>query len=227
MLLPLVCLAQEEGERPVFIPKGNYSAGAQLASLNFDSDNSDYMLLLNPINAKARITTIAPFVEYGYAPDQTAGVRLAYTYGNAVVDKVTVDLLNDGMQYDFTDVDTEMTTLGAVLYHRTYYGIDRKRRLGLILEESLTLTKGKTDFSSENSGVTKSNSFKVKAAFSPGMTFFVLNNVSIMCTISIANVNYTKVACYEEGERIGDRQKFAARVGLDILGLWFGTAYHF
>ena len=57
ILLPLVCHAQEEGGRPVFIPKGDYSVGAQLASLNFDSDNSDYMLLLNPINAKARIIT--------------------------------------------------------------------------------------------------------------------------------------------------------------------------
>ncbi|MCR4860029.1 MAG: hypothetical protein K5910_05135 [Bacteroidales bacterium] len=233
ILLPLLLLAGISAanalaqERHVVIPKGSFAIGAQLASLNMDSDNTEWMLVFNPISAKGKISTIAPFAEFAVAPDRTVGLRLGYTSGNAAVDRINMDLLNEGMSFDITNVNAEITTLDATLFHRSYYGIDRRSRLALILEYALSVSNGSTEFNSQDSGLTKAGVLRLKASVSPGLVFFVMNNVSVMGTVSLANVTYNKIDCFDDGERIGGRQKFSSRLGVDVLGIWFGAAFHF
>ena len=217
----------QKEERQVFIPKGDIGVGAQFASMNLDSDNTEWMLFFNPISAKGKISSIGPFVEYAYRNNRTAGVRINYTSGNASVDNITLDLLNEGMSLELSDVDAEMTALHATVFHRNYFGIDRLRRLGFVVEGGLTMGRGNTEFKPRDSDPTKSSYFRVKAYFSPGLVFYLMDNVSILGSISLANISYTKGDSYEDGVRIGGRDKFGAKAGIDLLGIWFGASIHF
>lgn len=223
----LASAQEQKDDKRVFIPRGDLGVGAQFASMSLDSDNTEWMLFFNPISAKGRISSIGPFIEYAYRDNRTAGVRLSYTSGNASVDNITLDLLNEGMSFELSDVDGELTALNATVFHRNYFGIDRMRRLGFVVEGGLAMGRGNTQFKPRDSEPSKSSYFRVKAYFSPGLVFYVMDNISILGTISLANVSYTKGDSYENGVRIGGREKFGAKAGMDLLGIWFGASIHF
>ena len=50
----------------LIIPKGEWQLGAQLSHVSLSSDNSEFMLLINGLNANASITKIAPFFKLRY-----------------------------------------------------------------------------------------------------------------------------------------------------------------
>ena len=224
LLCPLYASAQE---RTVFIPKGNFSAGVQFGTLDLNSDNSGILLVVNPITAKGRVSMIAPFVEYAYKNDRGAGARISYTSGNASVDNITIDLLNEGMAFDFTDVSAGITMLGATIFHRNYFALDPRSRVAVVAEVALSGSRGHSEFNTGGQAMTRADYLNAKLSFSPGLSFFVMNNISITGTVSMANLSYNRVECFNNNEQTGSRNKFGANVGLDLLGAWFGVAFHF
>ncbi|MBQ6082255.1 MAG: hypothetical protein IJK91_07225 [Bacteroidales bacterium] len=224
LLCPLLSRAQE---RPTFIPKGEFAVGIQFGTLDLNSDNSGIMLVLNPITAKGRVSMIAPFVEYAYKNDRVAGARISYTSGNASVDNITIDLLNEGMAFDFSDVSAGITMLSATLFHRNYFALDPKSRVAVVAEFALSGGRGHSEFNTGGEAMTRADYLNAKLSFSPGLSFFVMNNISITATLSMANLSYNRVECFNNNEPTGSRDKFGANVGLDLLGTWFGVAFHF
>ena len=215
------------GEGITVVPKGDFSVGAQFANLRLDSDNSEIMLLLNPVSAEGRFFQFAPFFEYAYKENSTFGARLHLTNATAVLDQVTIDLLNEGLSFDITDLDTRMKSYGASVFHRNYFGLDPRGRVAVISELALTVSGGRTDYDFRNPGSDYSTSRKLNFSFSPGLVFYVMNNVSAMCTISMANISYNRVKCFSSGAETGSREKFASRFGVDLTGINFGIAFHF
>ncbi|MCQ2186888.1 MAG: hypothetical protein MJY73_00905 [Bacteroidales bacterium] len=211
----------------VMVPKGDFSVGAQFAHLKLDSDNSEIMLLVNPVSAQGKISQFSPFFEYAYKDDCTFGARIQYFSGSAVLDNITLDLLSEGLSFDLSDLNTHMKRFGASVFHRNYFALDPRSRVGIIAEESLSFSEGRTEYDKTKPGMNYSTSNKLNFAFSPGMVFYVMNNVSVMLTISMANMSYNSVKCFTDGSQSGGRSKFAARFGVDLTGINFGVAFHF
>lgn len=211
----------------MMVPKGDFSVGAQFAHFKLNSDNSELMLLINPISAQGRISTIAPFFEYAYGNDRSFGARLNYIAADAILDSITLDLLSEGLSFDISDLNTHMRSFGASVFHRNYFALDNRSRIGVIAEESLSFTSGRTDYDYASPGQNYAVSRKLNFAFSPGIVFYVMNNVSAFVTVSMANASYNTVRCFTDGAQSGDRAKFAARFGVDLTGINFGVAFHF
>lgn len=228
ILTLLAALASFEAPaRQLFLPKGDLSAGVQVAFLNFNSDNSELFLLLNPMNANASAKLFSPFFEFAYADDGSIGFRLDYSVISAAVDNLTLDLLNDGLSFDVSDVDAMTRSAGAAVFHRNYFGLDERSRFGFFIEESLSFKSGRTQFSMGEPSDKYTSSTRLALAFSPGFSFFVMNNISIGCSISMAGVTYNKVKCNDNGTVTGSREHFAVRFGPDLLGANFGVSFHF
>lgn len=223
----LATLSIDAAARETFVPKGDLSAGTQLAFINFNSDNSEYFMLLNPLSAEAKFKLFAPFFEYAYADNGSIGFRLDYSIITAAVDNLTLDLLNEGLSFDVSDLNANTRSAGASIYHRNYFGVDRKNRFGFFCEESLGYKSGRMEFYTGDSADNYTKSSRFSLSFSPGFTFFVMNNISVSCSVGMAGVSYNKVTCFKGGSPTGDRQKFAVRFGPDLLGANFGIAFHF
>jgi len=211
----------------LMIQKGSFAAGAHFGHFKMDSDNSELLLMVNPINASGSITAIAPFFEYAYRDDRSVGLKFQYLSGNVAIDDITIDLPSEGMTFQLTDMSTFMRRYSAYVYHRNYFALDKKSRVGLIAEESLSYHRTRTDSDRENPDKKYATANKFNIAFSPGLIFFVMNNVSASFTLSIANMSYGITRCYTDGALVGDRSKFDARLGVDITGVNFGIAFHF
>lgn len=206
-----------------FIPAHSKAAGAQFAHVSFDSRDSELLLLLNPMTASGSASVVAPFVEYAYSDDKSFGLRVNWFSANALLDDLTLDLLNEGLQFSVDNIEGGMRTLGGSVFHRKYFGLDDKNRLAAFTEVALTLSRGRSSFGFAD---TFTNTLKANIAFSPGLMFFVMNNVSASCSLSMANVSFNSVKCFSDGEMVGEREKFGSHFGLDVMGINFGISFY-
>lgn len=221
MTLCLTLAAQNEPS--TFIPAKNISAGAQFAYTDLNTDNTELYLLIHPVSAKGQATLIAPFVEYAYRDDRALGLRFSYLNACAQLDHLTLDLLNDGLQLSLSDMSAHICSYGGTLYHRNYFGLDRRNLLAAFAEVGLNLTGDRSDF---GDGSAYSSSFKAGLTFSPGLIFFVMDHVAASCSVSMGGVSYRSVKCYSNGVETGHRAKFGSRFGLDLLGINFGISFY-
>ena len=63
----------------LIIPKGEWQLGMQVSHVSISSNNSEYMLLLNNIDANGSITKISPFLAYSYRNNRSIGLRMQYS----------------------------------------------------------------------------------------------------------------------------------------------------
>ena len=217
-------IAAAAQELPSFIRKGSISIGAQLAHTSIDSDNSDILMLLNPLSVNGKATLFAPVAQISYKDNKALGIRACFFDVNLDLENLTIDLLNDDMQFDLESLTAAMSTFGGSVFHRSYYNLDAKNRLAAYTEFALSLTGGQSDMGI-NGEFTKS--LKAKVSFSPGIIFFVMNNVATSFSLSMANISYNSVKCYSDGKESGQRSKFGSKLGPDITGVNFGISVYF
>lgn len=213
--------------RPVMIQGSSFAAGAQFAYMKLDSDNSELLQIIGPINAKGSISHITPFFEFAYRNDCAIGVKLQYLAGNASIDNLSIDLMSEGMNFNVADIDSHLKRFSAFIYHRNYFALDRRSRVGVIAEESLCYSHTVADYDHDSPGTKYSKGDKITLAVSPGIIFFVMNNLSASFTLSLAGLSYNTVRSYRNGEATGSRDKFGAKFGVDITGVNFEIGFHF
>jgi hypothetical protein len=111
------------------------------------------------------------------------------------------------------------------VFQRTYVGIDKLGRFGLFWDYILGASRTKTQFA-----VSDAPSFTVKEkiylAFSPGVIYFPMNNISIQASISIADLSYASTTAYQNGNAVGTHRGWKAQAGLNLLNLNFGLTLH-
>ncbi len=223
----LAILTARAAVAETMIQKGSLAAGLQFAYLNLDSDNSELYLLINPITAKGIVFHLSPFFEYTYKDDRSVGIKLQYLSGTAALDNLTLDLMSDGMTFNFNDIDSRLSRFAGIIYHRNYFALDKRSRIGVIAEESLSYSRTFIDYDHDAPRTKYSTGNKVTLAVSPGIIFFLMNNISVSLTVSMANISYNSVKSYQPNKEPGYRNKFGAKFGIDVTGVNFEIAFHF
>ncbi|MBQ5894720.1 MAG: hypothetical protein IIW74_06230, partial [Rikenellaceae bacterium] len=116
----------------LFIPKGQVLAGATLSYAHLDSDDSQFMLMIDGLQADCSMTRISPFIGVSYAKNQVLGARFAYQLTRGKVDNVSIQA-GDNEDYTFTlsNVDLRQRSYAGALFHRAYIGLDLRGRFAL------------------------------------------------------------------------------------------------
>ena len=102
----------------LIIPKGEWQLGAQISHVSMSSDNSEYMLLLNNINANGAMTKVAPFVAYSYRDNRSIGMRFQYTSASGNVQSGDLSFLSDDLAFHIEDIHADMSSVQTAIYHR-------------------------------------------------------------------------------------------------------------
>ena len=207
-------------------PKGEWQCGLSVMYADFNSDNSDYMLLLQGLNARASMFRIAPEAAYTFKDNHAVGVRFSYTKLAGILDSATADLLGN-LSLSVADINATSNSMGGSVFQRTYVGIDRQGRFGIFWDYILGYTRAKTRFAAGGESSSYTIKQKVNLAFAPGVVYFPMNNVSIQANISIADLSYAATTAYENGNAVGSHKGWKAQAGLNLLNLSFGLTIHF
>ena len=206
-------------------PKGEWQCGMSVMYADFNSANSDYMLMLQGLDLRASMLKITPEAAYTFKNNHAVGVKFNYLKFGGMLDSATADLLGN-MSLSVSDINAATNSMGGSVFQRTYIGIDKQGRFGIFWDYILGYTRAKTQFASgeaSNSHTVKEN---VYLAFSPGVIYFPMNNVSIHANISIADVSYATTKAYQNGNEVGMHKGWKAQAGLNLLNLSFGLAIH-
>ena len=205
-------------------PKGEWQCGISIMYADFNSADSDIMLVLQGMNARASILKIAPEAAYTFKNNHAVGVRFNYLKAGGMLDSVTADLLGN-LSLSVGDISASSMSMGGSLFQRTYVGIDKQGRFGIFWDYILGYARSNTQFAT---GGAPSYTVKEKGyiAFAPGVVYFPMNNVSVQANISIADLAYATTIAYQDGEAVGTHTGWSARAGLNLLNLSFGLTIH-
>ena len=209
----------------LIVPKGSWQCGISVMYADFSSDNTEYMLMLQGLNANASMLRLAPEAAYAYSDNHAVGAKFQYTNMNGMMDSMTADLLGN-FSMTLEEVSAASRAMSASVFHRTYVGLDNHGRVGLFWDYILGLTRTRTQFAMAAPSDAFSLTQKIHLGFAPGIVYFPMNNVSVQASISLADVSYSNVKAYEEGNVLGERQAWKAMASLNLLGLSFGLTVH-
>lgn len=205
-------------------PKGEWQCGLSVMYADMNSNNNDYILLLQGTNADASMLTLSPAALYTFKHNHAVGVRFKYTRLNGAIDSATADLLGN-LALDIPSISALSTSMGGSVFQRTYIGIDKHGRFGIFWDYILGYTRTKTEFATGGSDAFSVKE-KINVAFAPGLVYFPMNNISIQANISIADVSYGMTKAYQNGEVVGTRKAWKAQASLNLLNLSFGLTIH-
>ncbi len=230
--LPVRRRMDREINKVKYVYKGEMMMGLTASYGTLSSDDTDFMVVLDNINADGTIATVKPFFGYFYRNNRCLGVRFGYTYVDAT--------LNAGARFDLgegNDVSFDIPYIGAKsnnysfgIFHRTYAGLDPKGRFGLFAEVELSMASGKSEFTYESGGENKttySENLQAKFSFNPGAAVYIFPNVCATLSFGLGGIQYTHVTQKDaEGNKIGSRTASKMRFRLNLAAINIGLNVH-
>lgn len=225
--ISLPAIAANKGEKNFanhqLVRKGEFMAGASVMYASMNSDNSEFLLLMTGATASGSVFRAAPYVSYAYRDNASIGVRFDYSKANAVLDNVNLGLLSDDLTVSVKGLDAVITSYGAGLYHRNYFGFDKGGNIGMFLE--LRAQYSHNDIHSGQAAVNGSD--KLQLVFAPGVLMYILPFVSLDASIGIADFSYVFSAVSSQDPSSGSFKKMGGGVGLNLLNCNFAVSFHF
>ena len=229
--LPTRRRIDREIDKIKFAYKGEVVMGLTASYGTLSSDDTDYMIILDNINASGTVATVKPFLGYFYRDNNCIGIRFGYRHVGGSLNDVRFDLgeSNDiSMDIPYLDMSSDNYSFG--LFHRSYAGLDPKGRFGLFAEFELSFSTGTSDFAYETDGAirrTYSDNTRVRLMFNPGAAVYIFPNVCATVSFGLGGVQYTSVTQKDEaGNKIGSRKASNMKFKLNIAAINIGMNIH-
>ena len=222
--LPTRRRIDREIDKIKFAYKGEVVMGLTASYGTLSSDDTDYMIILDNINASGTVATVKPFLGYFSRDNNCIGIRFGYRHVGGSLNDVRFDLgeSNDiSMDIPYLDMSSDNYSFG--LFHRSYAGLDPKGRFGLFAEFELSFSTGTSDFAYESDGAirrTYSDNTRVQLMFNPGAAVYIFPNVCATVSFGLGGVQYTSVTQKDEaGNKIGSRKASNMKFKLNIAAI--------
>ena len=211
----------------LFIGKGEVGLGVSFSYLDIDSNDSDYLMLLQNCNAYAKTFSVIPMVSYAIRDNKVLSARFKYSTFTGNISEADLSLLSDDLSLNVERIRANGNTYQTALFYRSYLGLDEHGRFGLFNDVQLAYTHGRTTFSYGDIGLNAYNlSDKLNLSLHPGLEVFAMNNVSLNVSIGFGGLRYTNIRCMENGHVTGRRHAGNARFYLDITDIRIGLTIH-
>ena len=206
--LPTRKRIDREIDKIKFAYKGEVMMGLTASYGTLSSDDTDFMVIIDNINASGTIATVKPFFGYFYRDNKCFGMRFGYTHLDGKLDNMNIDLgANNDINLDIPYLNTSSDSYSFGIFHRSYAGLDPRGRFGLFAEFELSASTGHTMFSYESGDTIKkvfSDNTQLKLAFNPGAAVYIFPNVCATLSFGLGGIQYTSVTQKDaDGNEIG------------------------
>lgn len=208
-----------------FMPKGQTLVGVDFSFWQFGSENSKLLFAyLDNFNFDARTLSVNPFIGYFYKDNQAIGIKWGYRKTSGSLGNVTVKI-DDDVNFTLKDLGLREEIYGCTLFHRSYIGLDAGKRFGLFNETSLSVGYGQSVFTRGSEETLKETSTKILEArlgISPGLAVFIMENVSVECSIGIMGLKYRQEKQSNNLGETGQRHNGGANFKINLFDLNLG-----
>jgi len=205
------------------IEKGEKMVGMGIIYTSFDSRNSEILLMATNMTATGNLFRIRPYFAYAYMDNAAVGFRLKYATANLNLDNVNLSLGSEELSTTLKDVKGKYNSFGASVYHRNYFGLDRKGTVGLFCEFELGYAYNRIDTAEG----TYNTGSRVDLVFSPGLVLYILPFVSVEFSVGLADITWYSSKSYVNNAVQGNLSRFSGGVRPNLLNFNFGISYMF
>lgn len=214
----------------LFIPKGEWSFGLTAAYGEISAKDLEMFDVINDLDIGASTLSIKPYVQYSVKHNLVAGLRFGYSRTHLNLDSFNMDVTDD-MNFNIHDVGYSNHTYSGAVFVRQYIGIERKGRFGVFNELELAFSGGNSDYTrpkkdSEVLRTTHSSNWGAALNYSPGVTAFIMKNVSFNVAMGVFGVNFKTEKQSEEGVETGSRTTSGMSFRLNLFNINFGIGIH-
>lgn len=211
-----------------FIAKNEWICGITASYNGYNSKDSDIALLLKDFNFTGSLFGVHPYVGYFVSDNNCVGVKLGYSTTSANLNDFNLTLMDD-MSISLSNLAYSAKYYSAGIFHRAYLGLTRRGQLGVFNETSLTFTSGTSHFLRGETGNikdTKTVSSEIALGLNPGISVFILDNISANVSVGILGLNYKHNKQYTDNVESGYYHSSGANFKINILNINIGISVH-
>lgn len=212
----------------LFIPKGTWHLGLTASYGQFSTSDLQMLDLLSDVDLNAHTFSIRPQLGYFLRNNLSLGVRMAYSRSAADINSFKVDIDED-MNFNLHDIMYRSESYTAAIFLQQYMGISRRGRFGVYNEVELSFASGSSDFNRPYNGElrrTHSTNMEARLTFSPGVSVFVMENVSFNLSFGVFGFYLRNEKQRVDGADLGNRFTSGANFRINLFNLAFGLGVH-
>jgi hypothetical protein len=212
----------------IFIPKGDWQFGVTASYGEFSSSDLQMLDLLSDFDFKGHSFSIKPYISYFIRSNISVGLRFGYSSSKANLGSLVMDF-DDDLNLDIKDVMYRSESYTSSIFVRQYLGLSRRGRFGIFNELELGFSSGNSDFRRPYNGVpvnTHTTHMEAKLSFSPGLTVFMMKNVSFNVSFGVFGFYLRNEKQQVDGEERGNRFTSGANFKINIFNINFGLGIH-
>ena len=220
-------MIKRETTKTVFIPKGQWMVGGQIAWNQWNNDNLNY-LVLKDINFEGHTFSVGPYFGYFFAPNMALGARLSYKRYYMNLGEFDLNL-GDDFNIGLKDLYYLQHNYESSLFLRSYLPIGKSKIFGLFGEFQLNY-----EFSEGKNSTGRAETFtgvyekvhSLEAGIAGGMAVFVTDFMAAEVMLNVGGYrlkwgrqNTNKI---EEGRLNSSGANFR----INLFSVKFGVTYY-
>lgn len=208
----------------LYIPKGEWSFGFTASYGELNTDDIQVLSILKNVDFGGKQYSIKPSVSYFFNHNQSIGMRLNYTRGEANLHNLALDI-DDDLNFELKDVSYYSHSYDVGVVYRNYVGLDKHKRFSVFNEVALDFGSGSSRFKRYYNDVlrdTRTNSMGLSLNFSPGLCVFVQDNIAFNVSFGVFGIKVNKEKQKTNGVEEGSRVSSGANFRFNIFNINFG-----
>lgn len=208
----------------LYIPKGEWAFGFTASYGELNTDDVQVLSVLKNVDFGGKMYSLKPSVSYFFSHNQSIGMRLNYTRGEANLDNLAFDI-DDDMNFELHGVSYYSHKFDLGVVYRNYVGLDRHKRFSVFNEVSLDFGSGSSRFKryyNDELRDTRTNTGGISLNFSPGLCIFVQDMVAFNVSFGVFGIKVSKESQKTNGVEEGSRVSSGANFRFNIFNINFG-----
>ncbi|MCM1309628.1 MAG: hypothetical protein NC301_01210 [Bacteroides sp.] len=210
------------------VPRGQWNFGLTASYGELNTDDIQLLGMLTDVSLKGKTYAVKPSVHYFFRHNQSIGLKVVYTHAEGGINSLGLDI-DDDMSFHLSDVEYLSTTYSGAVTYRNYVGLNRSKRFAVFNEVDLSFTSGTSDFTRLYNSEPKRTHTRINEIalnFSPGVSVFIMENVSFNLSFGVFGVKYRKEHQFTNGIDEGTRISSGANFRFNIFNINFGLGVH-
>ncbi len=207
-------------------PKGLWHIGLTANYGELNTEDSEFLSLIQDVDLKGKIYSIKPSISYFLRNNICVGLRLAFTKGEMGINSFKVDIDED-MSFDLHDIKYSSDSYAAAVFIQQYFGLSRRGRFAVFNEAEVSVGTGSSHFIRPFDGElrdtrTKTQTFNIN--YSPGVSIMMMKNAAFNLSFGIFGFHLKDEKQWENGEESGSRFTSGINFRFNLFNINFGVS---
>ena len=220
-------IISRDAMKTVFIPKGQWMVGGQVAWNQWDTQNMNYPLLKD-LNFQAYTFSTGPYLGYFFRNNMAIGGRFSYKQYYLNLGEFDLNLGED-FNIGLEDIYFQQHNYESTVFLRSYLPIGKSKVFGLFGEVQLnyTFSKGLTSTGKGDTfSASYSSSHDMELGFAGGMAVFLTDYLATEVMLNVGGFHVNWGNQNTNNIASGSNTNSGANFRINLFSVKFGVTYY-